>query len=107
MKKNIIEQIAPDIKTLDFQAKIYPDYQSHFVAAHNKILESMQKSLGSIVSRFQQEHVDPAKRSLTESEEKRKAIAEENHKIRVEQIEPMRMTIRAFEQQVTMELNLK
>ena len=72
---------------------------------HDNVIKGIQQSLGSLLDHFKEEHVDPAKRNFSESETKRKEIAEKNHKIRVEQIEPLRREIREFEAQVSNEIN--
>lgn len=71
----------------------------------NKAKEGIESSLENLLVRFEEEHVDPAERNFSESETKRKEIAEKNHKIRVEQIEPLRREIREFEAQVSNEIN--
>lgn len=71
----------------------------------NKAKEGIESSLENLLVRFEKEHVDPATRNFSESETKRKEIAEKNHKIRVEQIEPLRREIREFEAQVSNEIN--
>ena len=70
-----------------------------------KAQEGIKTSLENLLVRFKKEHVDPAKRNFSESETKRKEIAEKNHKIRVEQIEPLRREIREFEAQVSNEID--
>ena len=104
-RKRVIPKIEGKLKSLDFQSCLSKDFVTAFEQMHDNVIKGIQQSLGSLLDRFKEEHVDPAKRNFSESETKRKEIAEKNHKIRVEQIEPLRREIREFEAQVSNEIN--
>lgn len=100
-----IPKLKKILKSLEKQEEI----SSVLVPTFNQIQDSLKKRivefLNGLLVRFEKEHVDPAKRNFSKSETKRKEIAEKNHKIRVEQIEPLRREIREFEAQVSNEIN--
>ena len=106
IKKDILKHIQ-NLKSEDFRLKASQCYVRCFIELHENILKKLSASLADLLTNFENEYVVPAKRNLTESEQRRKEIAETNRKIRTEQIEPLRKTIRAFERQVTRELNLE
>lgn len=99
----------PKLKKILKSRENQEEISSVLVSTFNQIQDSLKKRivefLNGLLVRFQKEHVDPAKRNFSESETKRKEIAEKNHKIRVEQIEPLRREIREFEAQVSNEID--
>lgn len=104
-RTQIVPKIKDQLRSKDFQKKISKNFDSSFLEMQNKAKEGIESSLENLLVRFEKEHVDPATRNFSESETKRKEIAEKNHKIRVEQIEPLRREIREFEAQVSNEIN--
>ncbi len=108
-KKIAESKTIPKLKKILKSRENQEEISSVLVSTFNQIQDSLKKRivefLNGLLVRFQKEHVDPAKRNFSESETKRKEIAEKNHKIRVEQIEPLRREIREFEAQVSNEIN--
>ncbi len=105
-KDKIRPVISSPLKMEEFQKEISVIFIDKFDEMQNTIIKNIQQSISSLHSRFMDEHVTPARRHLTESECKRKEIAERNHQIRVEQIEPLRIEIQNFEAQVSKEIDL-
>lgn len=104
-KNYINNELKQQLSSLDSIAEISKPLIPAFEVMQACIIRRITNSLVDLLVRFQKEHVDPAKRNFSESETKRKEIAEKNHKIRVEQIEPLRREIREFEAQVSNEIN--
>lgn len=104
-KDNINPKLKENLRTWDFIEKTSEPLVQTFEGMQTCIIKKITNSLIDLLVRFEKEHVDPAKRNFSESETKRKEIAEKNHKIRVEQIEPLRREIREFEAQVSNEIN--
>ena len=108
-KKIAESKTIPKLKKILKSRENQEEISSVLVSTFNQIQDSLKKRivefLNGLLVRFQKEHVDPAKRNFSESETKRKEIAEKNHKIRVEQIEPLRREIREFEAQVSKEID--
>lgn len=108
-KKIAESKTIPKLKKILKSRENQEEISSVLVSTFNQIQDSLKKRivefLNGLLVRFQKEHVDPAKRNFSESETKRKEIAEKNHKIRVEQIEPLRREIREFEAQVSNEID--
>ena len=104
-KDYINPKLKEKLRTLDFINKISKPLGPTFEDMQTDIISKITNSLVNLLVRFEEEHVDPAKRNFSESETKRKEIAEKNYKIRVEQIEPLRREIREFEAQVSNEIN--
>ena len=104
-KDNINPKLKENLRTWDFIKKTSEPLVQTFEGMQTCIIKKITNSLIDLLVRFEKEHVDPAKRNFSESETKRKEIAEKNHKIRVEQIEPLRREIREFEAQVSNEIN--
>lgn len=104
-KDYINPKLKEKLRTLNFINNISKPLGPTFEDMQTDIISKITNSLVNLLVRFEEEHVDPAKRNFSESETKRKEIAEKNHKIRVEQIEPLRREIREFEAQVSNEIN--
>ena len=104
-KDYINPKLKEKLRTLDFINNISKPLGPTFEDMQTDIISKITNSLVNLLVRFEEEHVDPAKRNFSELETKRKEIAEKNHKIRVEQIEPLRREIREFEAQVSNEIN--
>lgn len=100
----IFPQIEELLKSSNFQNAILPQFEKEFEAIQNNVLEDIRNTLCDLSTIFDR-HVEFAKRNFSESETKRKEIAEKNHKIRVEHIEPLRREIREFEAQVSKEID--
>lgn len=102
------EKLVPKLKEVFSDLNRQNELSGNFVDVFDKMQTSLigdiNKILKGLLENFENDYVAPAKRNFTLAESKRKEIAEENHKIRVEQIEPVRKEIRAFEQQVSLEL---
>ena len=101
-------EVAPIVKKqfkdLNLQSELSHTFVGEFNKMQKETVSEIRQVLDDMLESFKNEHVDPAMRNFTLAESKRKEIAEENHRIRVEQIEPVRKEIRAFEQQVSLEL---
>lgn len=104
-KNYINNELKQQLSSLDSIAEISKPLIPAFEVMQACIIRRITNSLVDLLVRFEKEHVDPATRNFSESETKRKEIAEKNHKIRVEQIEPLRREIREFEAQVSNEIN--
>ncbi len=100
-----IPKLKKKLKSLENQEEISSVLEPIFNSMQESLKKRIVEFLNGLLVRFEKEHVDPAKRNFSESETKRKEIAEKNHKIRVEQIEPLRREIREFEAQVSNEIN--
>ena len=97
--------IRPKIQDdLNFQAKISENYFQMFNEMQADVIKCIQNAVNGLLTRFN-ESVDSANRNLSEAENKRKEIAENNHQIRVGQIEPLRIEIQEFEAQVSKEID--
>lgn len=107
LQNEIAKSIAPDLKSDDLRDMVSERFIPVFDRLQDSCIEKIRKGVKDLLVCFKADHVDPAKRSLNESERKRKEVAEKNRKIRQTQIEPLRKDIRSFEQQVTAELNQK
>jgi hypothetical protein len=106
-KESLYNTISSGLKSDELRALVSEKYIDVFERIQDSCLKNIEKSIDNLLVCFKADHVDPAKRNLNESEQRRKEIAEKNHSIRKEQIEPLRKEIRAFEQRVTAELNQK
>ena len=106
-KESLYNTISSGLKSDELRALVSEKYIDVFERIQDSCLKNIERSIDNLLICFKADHVDPAKRNLNESERRRKEIAEKNHNIRKEQIEPLRKEIRAFEQRVTAELNLK
>lgn len=100
-----IPKLKKILKSQENQQKISSVLEPTFNSIQDSLKKHIEEFLNDLLVRFEKEHVDPAKRNFSESETKRKEIAEKNHKIRVEQIEPLRREIREFEAQVSKEID--
>lgn len=100
-----IPKLKKILKSQENQQKISSVLEPTFNSIQDSLKKHIKEFLNDLLVRFEKEHVDPAKRNFSESETKRKEIAEKNHKIRVEHIEPLRREIREFEAQVSNEIN--
>lgn len=101
---DIFPRIEEQLKSSDFQDSIRPQFEKEFEQIQNNVLEDIRYTLCNLSTIFDR-NVEFAKHNFSESETKRKEIAEKNHKIRVEQIEPLRREIREFEAQVSKEID--
>jgi hypothetical protein len=104
VREKVVPMVSKTFSDLNKLSEISTVFISEFDKLQTTVIGDIREVLNGLLESFKKDHVDPAQRNFTLAETKRKEIAEENHRIRVEQIEPVRKEIQAFEQQVSLEL---
>lgn len=80
-------------------------FTSDFLKYIAKVRESKDEEIDQLSIRFEEERVKPAEVEFSRSRADRKRIAEENRRIREEQIMPLRERIEEFKAQVKLEVD--
>ncbi|MGI5868157.1 MAG: hypothetical protein ACOX9C_01755 [Kiritimatiellia bacterium] len=106
------EKLVPEVKegfeklfdSVETREKLSEPNVEYFMKTQDKIIDYMQEGVNFLGRRFILDRYEPAKKDFEKAESERIAIAKNNHRLRVEKIEPIRKKIRAFERKVRAEL---
>lgn len=102
--QKILETLISLFDSVDFRTQWGKTFIPIFCDMHKSAVSSYSDTVSEMIDRFKTERVLPAQENFKKSQEERTRVGEANRQIRVEQIEPVRRKIQAFEQQVSAEL---